>query len=370
MQSLVYRNGELTLDSFAEPKPDAYQILVQTIACGICGSDLHFVEHSEELADQVQLVSNYGEIPGGTINLEQDIFMGHEFSAKILEIGADADVVQGQKVKPGDTLVSLPVLISGSKISQLAYSNDCYGGFAQQLLVSNSFCFKVPEDLDSILASLTEPMAVGLHAVNLSKCDSDTPVLVLGLGPVGISIIAALKNRNVNKIVGVDFSQFRRDLAILFGADVALDPSKDDVFAEFKKYVSFKRPVIFEAVGLPGILNDVMLKSPLNSKVVVVGVCMQNDSIVPFYGIAKELEVVFSFAYNFNEFKDSLYSLIPIQDHLRKLVTSEFLIDNATEAFELLKSQAQNNTAQNNNVRAQIPDNKQAEQCKVLIRFS
>jgi threonine dehydrogenase-like Zn-dependent dehydrogenase len=123
---------------------------------------------------------------GVSVDLGADVFMGHEFSAEILDAGP------GTEAPPAGTLVtSVPVLLS------------------------------VPNGLDARHAALTEPMAVGLHAVNKSDITRGETALVIGCGPIGIAIIAALKARGVETIVASDFSAKRRELALAVGAQGA-----------------------------------------------------------------------------------------------------------------------------------------------------
>ena len=95
-------------------------------------------------------------------------------------------------------------------------------------------------------------MAVGLHAVNKSSIQPGEVALVIGSGPIGLSIIAALRLRGVESIVAADYSPKRRGLAATMGAHQTLDPALGSPFDEVKP------SVVFEAVGVPGIINDVM----------------------------------------------------------------------------------------------------------------
>ena len=95
-------------------------------------------------------------------------------------------------------------------------------------------------------------------------------------------------------------------------------------------------PVVFEAIGIPGIINDIMKSSPGGSRVVVVGVCMENDTINPFFGISKELNIQFALGYDPMEFAGSLKSIAEGEIDVAPLVTAEVGLDQVAWAFDAL----------------------------------
>jgi threonine dehydrogenase-like Zn-dependent dehydrogenase len=158
-------------------------------------------------------------------------------------------------------------------------------------------------------------MAVGLHAVNKSGIESGKTALVIGCGPIGIAIIAALRVRGVETIVASDFSPKRRELAATMGAHQTVDPAQGSPFD------TVKAAVVFEAVGVPGIIGDVLLRARRGTRLVVAGVCMQPDTVHPFFAIAKEISMQFVNAYDPEEFATPL-------------ITGEVGLDEVGAAFD------------------------------------
>ncbi|OMB89376.1 zinc-binding dehydrogenase [Mycobacterium colombiense] len=322
MRAAVLRDGRMVYrDDVPDPIPETGQVLVGVRACGICGSDLHFAAHGAQVLEMSDRVA--GGSGAMHVDLDHDIFMGHEFSAEILEAGPDTDTHP-----PGTLVTSLPVLLSAKGVEPIVYSNSTIGGYAERMLLSAPLLLPVPNGLDFKHASLTEPMAVGLHAVNKSNIAPGETALVLGCGPIGIAIIAALQAKGVEPVVAADFSPKRRELATAMGAHQTLDPAQGSPFD------AIKPAVVFEAVGVPGIIDDVLLRARPGTRLVVAGVCMQPDTVHPFFAIAKEINVQFVLAYTPEEFGDSLRALAEGDIDASPLITGEVGLDGVGTAFD------------------------------------
>jgi threonine dehydrogenase-like Zn-dependent dehydrogenase len=321
MRASVLRDGHMVYrDDLAEPVPGPGQVLVAVRSCGICGSDLHFASHGAEV---VSLSSEMSSGAGGmNVDLSRDVFMGHEFSAEILEPGPGTDT------HPAGTLVtSIPVLLSGNAVEAIVYSNTTVGGYAERMLLSAPLLLPIPNGLDPQRASLTEPMAVGLHAMNKSGIQPGESALVLGCGPIGIAVVAALRTRGVDAIAAADFSPKRRELAATMGANQTIDPAQGSPFD------TAKPAVVFDAVGVPGIIDDVMRRAWHGTRLVVVGVCMQADTVHPFFAIAKEISVQFVLAYEPQEFSDSLRSIAEGDIDVSPIITGAVSLEGVATAF-------------------------------------
>jgi threonine dehydrogenase-like Zn-dependent dehydrogenase len=332
MRAAVLSKGEIVVREVPEPQPGFGEVLVQVQACGICGSDLHFVKHGArmlELGEEMRGMPDLGgEAP--KIDLSRDVFMGHEFSAEVLEVGKDT-----QSFAPGTIVTSVPILMSMSGIEPIVYSNTTLGGYAERMLLSAPLLLEVPNGLDPRHAALTEPMAVGLHAVNKSSIAPGEGALVIGCGPVGIAVIAALKLKGVETIVAADFSPARRALAARMGATEVVDPAAEPTFDAWYR-VGKGSCVVFEAVGVPGIIDGALRDAPAGARIVVVGVCMEPDSITPFFGISKELNVQFCFGYDPMEFAGTLRSIAEGALDVAPLITGEVDLDGVAGAFDEL----------------------------------
>lgn len=345
MRAAVMRGqNNLVTDDVADPVPGPNQILVKTLACGICGSDLHFLKHGEEI---VSLGAEMG-LPM-RIDLSKDLIMGHEFSAEVIEVGPETSAA----VAAGDQVVSFPAMVTDfTKLEDIepigAYSNVYNGAYAEYLLVSSLLTMKIPNGLDPRFAALTEPMAVGVHAVNRSRIKQGEAAVVLGAGPVGLAVISALSRSGIEPIVAADFSPARRELAKRMGAHESVDPRQEPAIDAWRRIDGTKPAVIFEAVGVPGMLDQAMRDAPRQGRVLVVGACMEKDTVRPLIGVGKELEITFSFGYDPMEFGATLRAIAEGEIDAAPLITGEVGIDGVPRAFDDLGN----------------PD----EHCKILVR--
>ncbi len=331
MRAAVANSGALRVDDVADPVPGSGEVLARVKACGICGSDLHALVHGDRLAEQGAAAGI-----GSTFDPRCDYIMGHEFSAEVLELGKDTE---GSPVTVGDLVTSIPVILTPTGVETTAYSNTYNGGYAELILLSAPLCLKVPNGLDYRRAALTEPMAVGRHAVGKANITPKDTAIVLGCGPVGLATIADLRRRGVETIVATDFSIRRRVAAQAMGATEVVDPKDEPAIEAWRRITGGSAPVvIFEAIGVPGLLDLAIQAAPLQSRIVVVGVCMETDQINPFVAISKELNIQFVLAYDLVEFSETLRSISEGEVDVSPLVSGRCGIDGVPEAFDALGS--------------------------------
>ena len=331
------RGGELVLDDVADPPLQPGQVRAEVLACGICGSDLHALAHAEELVEMSLIAgAGAGALAPRVMDLERDVVMGHELSARVLEVGDNVG-----NCAPGDVVVSLPIVMDAGGIHAVGYSNDYPGGYAERLVLSDMLTMKVPNGLDPRRAALTEPMAVGLHAVEMSRLGAEGAgprhaAVVLGCGPVGLAVVAALRAAGVETVVAADLSPTRRALAAVLGATEVVDPLREPAIEAWRR-VDGRRPlVLFEAVGVPGMLDATLVDAPRGSQVVVVGVCMEPDTVRPMIGVGKELNIQFVLGYDPAQFGTTLHRIAEGELDVTPMITGEVDLAGVPGAFEAL----------------------------------
>ena len=200
MRAAVLRGGDMLVADIPEPVPAAGQVLVRTLCCGICGSDLHYAKHAPHMVEMSK------RIPGRQpLDLSRDVVFGHEFCGEVLDYGPGTE----RKLKPGTLVCSMPVIPKADGHRTVGYSNDFPGGYAERMVLAAPLLLEVPNGLPADHAALTEPLAVGIHAVEKAALQENDAPLVVGCGPVGLAVIVGLRLKGVHPIIAADFSPIR-----------------------------------------------------------------------------------------------------------------------------------------------------------------
>jgi 2-desacetyl-2-hydroxyethyl bacteriochlorophyllide A dehydrogenase len=329
VKAVVARGGSVGVEDVPAPEPGAGHVLVAPLACGICGSDIHLVEAQAVMPDLVPPIS-----------------LGHEFVGQVLDYGPDTE----RRIPVGAIVTSVPYLDTAEGAALIGLSPSVTGGLAERFVLQESRLVLVPEDTEARRAALAEPLAVGAHAVGAADMQREDVALVIGCGPVGLSVIAALKAAGYGPVVASDFAPGRRRLAEVIGADVVVDPAEGSPYTTWSQLAGPPQPasplfepgrrpntVVFECVGVPGLLATIMDSVVPHTRIVVVGVCTQPDTINPMTAITKELSVRFSFAYRPDEFAKALRWIVDGTIDVGPFVTAVRTLDEAAEAFASLR---------------------------------
>lgn len=364
MKAVVCHNKELCVAEVPAQVPGAGQVLLQTVRCGICGSDLHARTHSDELADVAAQVGY-----PTAMRADQEVVFGHEICGRILDYGPRTR----KAWQTGALAVALPLRKDGGTVHMVGFDTASPGAYAEQVIVQQALTFPVPNGLSAEKAAFTEPLAVALHAVRRGAVRKSRVAVVIGCGPIGLAVILMLKASGVRTVVASDLSPGRRALASRCGADVVVDPVPDSPWTAYKQrgpvgsmteYLDFgletmrklrrvpgwprlmrladrtgatpAGPVIFECVGVPGIIDQILAGAPLYSRVVVVGVCMQPDTFRPAVAVNKETELRFMIGYDPAEFQGSLRMIAEGKVDPSPLLTATVGLDGVASAFAAL----------------------------------
>jgi threonine dehydrogenase-like Zn-dependent dehydrogenase len=199
--------------------------------------------------------------------------------------------------------------------------------------------------------------------------------IVFGCGPVGLAVVAMLKARGVATVVASDFSPKRRELARSCGADVVVNPAENSPFEHPERHgfldglpgllelgvgtreklgslplpwwhvwrlaeklgLQPKRPIVFECVGVPGMLQRLIDDAPLLSRIMVVGYCMEPDRIEPAMSNNKEVDLRFCMGYSPLEHRDALHLMADGTVQCAHLITGTVGLDGVATAFDALR---------------------------------
>jgi len=343
MKAAVFKEvgTPLVVENVADPEPDPRGLVMKVAYCGVCGTDLHATREGLTTACCGQI-------------------LGHEYVGEIAEVGAQAE----GDWQIGDKVCALPFIACGHCLPCAAgrffecqdkkvAGVDAPGGYAEFVATGAQETIRLPDGLDLESAALVEPLAVGIHAVRVANLKAGSRVMVIGAGPIGLTVALWARFFGAREVVVSELAPSRAALAVKMGATRVIrpDPSggAEQLLAQFIDVAGGPPEVIFECVGAPGLLQQCIEMAPQRGKIVPVGVCEQPDNIMPFFGLIKELQIQFAIAYTRDDFDTCLAMLAEKRIDVSAMVTDIVGLDELPEAFEALRTPS--------------------HQCKVLTRM-
>lgn len=345
MRAVVMQDSRLRVAEVPEPVPGPGEVLVEVLACGICGSDLHCAAHGPEFNAATRKAAGFE-----MMDLARPVVFGHEFVGRIAAYGPGTS----QRIPVGRRVVSMPFLQRDQPVMLGFAGPEAPGGYGEKMLLSEPLLIEVPDHLPTEIAALTEPLAVAYRTVARAEIAPDDVPLVVGCGPIGLAVIAVLKMKGIGPVVASDLSAERRALARQLGADVVVDPSEDSPFEALLAAAATEDPtrmapastvlgqlpirptVAFECVGAPGLIQQLVAGVPPGSRIVVAGITMAPDNFEPGQCIVKELDIRFSLYYSADEFAATFTHLAAGDFHVEPLLTGTVGLDGVTDAFARL----------------------------------
>ena len=320
-QVRVHGPGDVRVDDVAEPDPGPRDVVVRVVACGVCGSDLTYIK----------LGGLAG--PGGA-----PMCLGHEMAGVVDWTGAEVTTAL-----VGDRVVVQPGSDDLGRIGNGAPE----GGLTPLLLVTEADrgrLHRVPDELSLDVAALAEPLAVGMHAADQAEVAPGDGVAVFGCGPIGLAAIATLVDRGHQRVVAVDLSPTRLDLALGLGAQAAIDPSSADVWEELGR-LHGTQPAMFgrtpttsafiEASGSAGVITDVLGHGAEGGRLSVVALHYEPVPTNYLMLLMKQFTIRGSMEYP-PRFADSI-DLLARRD-LSALITHRFPLEDFADAVGLLEA--------------------------------
>lgn len=295
MRAAVLREGTIVVRETPDPVPGPGQILVRSLACGICASDIHFMDHPDGDAEDDSGLSNYDP--------DADIVMGHEYCAEVVDYGPDTE----RRLPVGTRVSSIPALVTPAGVRIVGQSPEAPGGFGELLLLTESMAQIVPTDLPNELVSIADAISVGWSYANRAAVSAKEVPLVIGCGAIGLSVIASLKRLGVGPIVAADFVASRRETASVMGADVVVDPSAISPYRAWRELafgssesvkdmmnlLDLPGCVVFECVGVPGVLDAIFKGCERSSRIFSAGGPPDGDHLHTMVAKRKGLNVQF-----------------------------------------------------------------------------
>lgn len=286
MQAAYIENGVVRVGEMPDPVPVKGQALVRTHSCGMCASEQHFLHAGQNVID---LSRRFGG-PYAALDFARPFVPGHEYVGEVIDYGPGS----ARPVKTGRRVTSVPIMRNAGGHAVIGFSHDCPGGWGELMLLDENALIEIPADLDDDLAAMTEPLAVGLEHARRGRPAKEDVALVVGCGAIGLGVVAGLKLMGIAPIIAADFHATRRDMAIAMGADIAVDPRELSPYGPLPDLGNRRASLVYECVGLPGLLAQIIAAVAFEARIVMGGYCMEPEQFYVFAAQNKRLTVHFA----------------------------------------------------------------------------
>jgi threonine dehydrogenase-like Zn-dependent dehydrogenase len=302
VKAAYIQNGEVSVGEMPEPVPAQGQALVRTHSCGMCASEQHFLHAGQNVID---LSRKYGG-PYAALDFARPFVPGHEYVGEIIDYGPGSK----RPLKTGRRVTSVPVMRSGGGHSVIGFSHECPGGWGELMLLDENVLMEIPSDLSDDMAAMTEPLAVGLEHARRGKPSREDVALVIGCGAIGLGVIAGLKLMGIAPIIAADLHASRRETAIAMGAHIAVDPRELSPYAAIADLGGRRANLVYECVGLPGLLSQIIAAVAFEARIVMGGYCMEAEQFYVFAAQNKRLTVHFAAGEELEDMELALRSIV------------------------------------------------------------
>lgn len=313
---------DLRVEEVPRPAPGPGQVLVRVAACGLCATDLHVLDGSIPLYRPPRI-------------------LGHETAGIVAELGPGVRALQVGDPVALDTTVSCGVCTHcrEGRTFHCGDRTSYIGGWAEYVLVPEQIAYRLPAGLPVHLGALAEPLSCVVHAVKTAQLQAGDTVAIVGAGAVGLLLLQLARRSGASRVLVSEPDPDRRALARRLGADLAVDPTAEDLRAKALDLSGgLGVDVAFEAVGSARTVADAVSLPRRGGTVVVVGVAPGDATLsLRLYDLwERELAIKQAFIRNLGDFRRAV-ELLAVLD-VEPLVTHRFPLGAIHAALEAARS--------------------------------
>ena len=322
--------GRMVVVDLPDPTPGPGEVVLEIVATGICGSDIH-------------------GFTGDTGRRVLGQVMGHESVGRVLSLG---DGVDAASLPIGSPATFNPVVTAPDRRAQFAgreqhdpqrvvigVDADRTSAFAERIVVPAENVVLLPTTMPLSYGALIEPIAVGLNAVRRVNLQPGETVFISGGGPIGQSTVLAALHEGASRVYVSEFDAQRRALCEELGA-VAFDPAAGAIAEQVLASGGALVDVAIDAVGVTESLADCLSVTPFGGRVCLVGMGRPELSLSAYRISTEERSIVGSFCYSFAVFADAARWVGEASPVLARLISMEVPLGEGQAAFERLATQA------------------------------
>jgi len=318
MKALVYKGPrKLEIEDVPKPTPKKGEILLKVKACGICGSDVH------------------GYL-GTSGRRTPPMVMGHEFSAEVVGLGEGTS----GRISVGDRVAIQPCISCWEcEKCKEGYNNvcptrnflgvfDCNGAMQEYICVPEKLAYKLPDSMSYSIGALIEAVAVAYSGVKKAGDLTGKNVVIVGGGPIGLLVLKVVKTKNPKKVIVSDLSDSRLDIAKKMGADVTINPGKEDFIEKVRSsFDGNLADVSFEAVGIGATVSQALAALKPQGISVWIGNNVKNIEIDMQRVVTQEIKIFGSYIYTHEEFGETIDFINEHNMELSDIISKEISLE-------------------------------------------
>lgn len=239
-------------------------VLIKMKVVGVCGSDVHYYTQ--------------GKIGSQVVNYPFPV--GHEGAGEVVEVGPDVT-----RVKPGDRIAIEPAMPCGEcdqcladrphtcrKLRFLGCPGQADGCLSEYIVMPENSCFVIEDNMSFTEAAISEPLAIGVYAVNQSIQIKGAAIGILGFGPIGMSVLLPAIAKGAHKIYVTDLIDERLQIAKDCGATWTGNPEKEDITTTIKNLEPLLLDVVFECCGKQEAMDQAIEILKPGGKLMIIGI--------------------------------------------------------------------------------------------------
>lgn len=305
-------------------------VLIKIKTVGVCGSDVHYY--------------TTGRI--GTQIVEFPFVIGHEAAGVVEAVGEKVT-----KVKPGQRIAIDPAVACGQcdqcqsgrentcrKLLFLGCPKQLDGSLSEYIVTDEDSCFPIIDEMTFDQATLSEPLAIGVYAIEKSGVQDGANVAILGAGPVGMCVFYTLRTRNIGNIYVADKLDVRLEFAISLNPKGVANPEKEDVVKKFAELEPLLMDVVYECSGDPAaILQGIELLKP-GGTLAIVGIPEVDEIAFPIHELRRKDLTIVNIRRQANCTQKAIDLLAKGKVKMDAMATHHFPLSEIQNAFELVST--------------------------------
>lgn len=304
----------------------AHDVLVRSMACGVCGTDVH-IYHGEE----------------GAAAVAPPVVLGHEFSGIVERTGAEVTLV-----KPGDHVAVDPNMYCGlCRPCRMGRKQNCEnlfalgvnvnGGFAEYALCPDTQCFRIHDNVDFDVAAMAEPLACVIHGIDLAAIKPGQTVAVIGTGAIGFLMMQMAKLAGASAVILCAIDDERKKLALELGADYAINSRTEDLSARIREYTGCEgADVVIECVGNTAATDQAFKIAGYGARVLLFSVPSPDaDYPLPLFDVYKKELTILGSLINPDTHQRAVDLINSDRLEIKKLITHTFPLSEVEAAINM-----------------------------------